>query len=122
MPCYVLCQSCGAIFDTGAGTHICGSTPTTGFAGFCEYCGHQSTDLTWNETDGVYGHQSPYDCIKNIREYNKHEESHTLDNDSRLFELEKTVKRFMEGRKAALAGTKAKHIEQERVIRQEEST
>ncbi len=64
--------------------------------------------MVYDVTGDTYSHRDLRECIKNLREEIGHEEGHNLSNDTRLFELEKRISEFVEGRRAAIEATKEK--------------
>jgi len=69
----------------------------------CEHCGRSETDLRQDMANLTYSHIDPFQCIKNLRE----------DISSSIFALETKLRQeFFEGRRAAIEGTKRKHLYQ----------
>lgn len=108
MACFILCQDCGEIYDVGDGTHYCGTDTSPGF---CDNCGQHGKDLVLDPIGGTYSHKNLRYCIKNLRGEIGHEESHNLSNDNRLFDLEKRLSEFIDGRRAAVEATKEKILQ-----------
>lgn len=108
MSCFVLCQSCGEIYDSDEQwSHVCnnGALHTSGF---CDNCGMHDNELALNLDLGVYTHTNLRDCIKNLRDEINRTESHNIENDSRFCDIEKALSKFIEGRRAAVEATKEK--------------
>ena len=102
---YTLCQVCGLISDSG-NTHACNPAE---YAGNCAYCDHYGHDLRYDMESGNYYHRDPFQCIMQMREELNHTGGHCLENDDRFTKIENTLTAFVEGRRAAVEGTKEKH-------------
>ncbi len=115
MPCWVLCQDCGVVFETGDGTHYCEEAAdrgsTGGSSGFCDNCGRHASDLSLSPAAGTYSHKDMRECIKNLRDEINRVEGHNIENDSRFCVIEKRLSEFIEGRRAAVEATKEKILE-----------
>lgn len=112
MPCFILCQQCGRVYDTeNAATHYCESVQT-GFQGVCSICDIFGADMLYDGNTQEYEHRDLRECLKMVLRNISHTESHCLENDNRftvmeesLTRVEKKLSEYLEGRKAAVEAT-----------------
>ena len=107
MSCFILCQDCGEIYDSTSGEmHLCNNGMTN--SGHCYNCDqYGTTDMLYNTTEGTYYHRDLRECVRNLHEKSGQEKH-------RLFELEKRLSEFIDGRRAAVEATKEKMLQTDR--------
>ena len=116
MPCFILCQECGKIYDGWGDVHNCiaGVAGVMGaMSGFCNNCGQHGNDLVDDSTEATYSHSDLQQCVKNLQEEMTRIEGHNIENDSRFCTIEKKLSEFIEGRRAAVEATKEKILQTE---------
>lgn len=102
---FELCHRCGTVYDTNddwqASPHR-NDTCTLLVGGFCYTCGGGMGNLVHIDQSNTIQHLDLRECIFHLKEQLRYVEQHNLEHDSRYCDLEDSVKKLVDGRKAAI--------------------